>query len=393
MKLDIKKQLESNLIPFWKTLIDQQNGGFFGYMDNNLVIDKKANKTIIAHSRYLFTFSYWYRYSKDSSLLRYMKHAYDYLEKVFKDEKYGGYYWEVDYLGKKVIKSKHVYGQAFVIYGLSEYALAIKDENIANKAYQLFELIEEKAHLDYFYYNEQFDQKWQLELNKYLSVDEKIYPFTTNTILHILEAYSNLYKVKPTQKLRRRLLDLIDGFKNILYNKKEKSFYMALDYEFKPTHNGLSYGHDIETCWLLDRAVEVLKIKDETLDKIIDEVALNVLKYGVTENGIIAGKNDSGYDKERVWWAQVEAMIGFMNQYQKTKDIRFFQAIKDIYQFSKKYLIDQRKNSEWFWGVDENLIVLNKPIVEGWKTPYHIGRAYVELLERGVESVDSSDVL
>lgn len=383
--LDLEKHLKEIIIPFWTSQMDIEHGGFYGLVDNNLVVHKEANKSIIAHSRHLYSFSLLYRYFKDETLLKCATHAYEFLEKAFKDHEHGGYFWQVDYKGKLISDTKHVYAQSFVIYGLSEYAQATQDEDVASEAYKLFELVESKTAMKPLMYTEQNSRTWKEEKNALLSCDPEKYPYTTNTMLHLLESYTNLYLVKPTEKLQHTIKGFIKGFKETVYNQKDSSFYMFFDKDFNPTFDGKSYGHDIETCWLIDRSKEVLNIEDSSMDTIIEDVVESVYMNGLTDKGLINEKINGITYYDRIWWAQVEAMVGFMNQYQKSGIEKYREAVDQIYQFCMDYLVDKRDNSEWFWGYDQNFELLNRGISESWKEPYHSVRAVIELLRRGLK--------
>ena len=89
-------------------------------------------------------------------------------------------------------------------------------------------------------------------------------------------------------------------------------------------------------------------------------------------------------DTDRVWWVQAEAVVGFLNGFQKDKSrTEYLEAAKDIWQFIKNHLIDKRKGLEWYWLLDEKgRPYENKPIVEPWKCPYHNGRMCMEVIRR-----------
>lgn len=44
MYSEIKQHLMNDIIPFWKSLRDDKNGGYTGYLGYDLVPDKKAVK-------------------------------------------------------------------------------------------------------------------------------------------------------------------------------------------------------------------------------------------------------------------------------------------------------------------------------------------------------------
>ena len=86
--------------------------------------------------------------------------------------------------------------------------------------------------------------------------------------------------------------------------------------------------------------------------------------------------------KEKHWWPQAEAMVGFYNAYQLTNDKKYLEQSINSWQFTKKYLIDS-KNGEWFWGVkDDHTIMQHEDKAGLWKCPYHNSRACLEILKR-----------
>ena len=380
----ILDHLKNKIIPFWINLTDHKNGGFYGFMNNDLMLNKQSDKSLISHSRHLYSFSLWYEYFKTEELEDAANHAYKYLENEFVDKYFSGYYWNLSYDGKPIDKTKNIYGHAFVIYGLSEYGRVFNNNEAINKAFELFLLIEKQAY-DQGYYKEQFNEKWIKENGTLVAPEEDNYPYTTNTLLHIFEAYTNLYKVKKDELLKDRLLEIVNTFKEKLYDEKNNSFFLYFNDKKEVVKQSGSYGHDIETCWLLDETIKVLKIEDKKLDEIILKVAEAVYKNAFTNEGLII--EVSGIDvNNKIWWVQAEAMVGFYNHYQKTKDPIYLEAVKSIYKFTAEVIVDKRNGSEWFWGVDENNNPLkNRGIVEGWKSSYHNGRAFIELLKRGLK--------
>ena len=55
-KAEIRAHLERKILPFWMGMKDEIYGGFYGYMDHNLITDRTADKGCILHSRILWTF-------------------------------------------------------------------------------------------------------------------------------------------------------------------------------------------------------------------------------------------------------------------------------------------------------------------------------------------------
>ena len=69
--MDLKNECKDihtkKIIPFWNKLRDDENGGFYGFMDNDLNVDKKADKGVILNSRILWFYSSAYRAQQTAS--------------------------------------------------------------------------------------------------------------------------------------------------------------------------------------------------------------------------------------------------------------------------------------------------------------------------------------
>ncbi|AGB19553.1 AGE family epimerase/isomerase [Thermoanaerobacterium thermosaccharolyticum] len=380
---EMYKELKDRIFPFWSKLKDEKNGGFYGYVDYDLNIDNKALKGSILNSRILWFFSAFYCLDKDEKALELAHHAYKFLRDNILDKENKGLYWMVDYIGEPADTRKHTYSQAFGIYGLAQYYKATGNEEALNIAIDLFNIIERNCR-DENGYLEEFDRNWNLKENYELSEHGVISSRTMNTHLHILEAYTLLYDVWKNSNLKKSIIYLLNLFKDKIYSEDGKYLKVFFDDNWDTTIDIKSYGHDIEASWLLDRAVDVLGdegIKDTT-KKYTMEIAENILNNIYSPDGIANETVEGKTDLSRVWWVQAESVVGFFNAYQKTNDVRFIEASKNIWEYIKRYVIDKRDGGEWYWKVDENGKPFEMPIVEPWKCPYHNSRMCIEIIER-----------
>ncbi len=117
------------------------------------------------------------------------------------------------------------------------------------------------------------------------------------------------------------------------------------------------------------------------------KIAENIYKNAYSPLGVINETVEGITDAGRVWWVQAEAIVGFYNAYEKSGDSKYLRASQDMFKFIKKFLVDKKDNSEWYWKLDENNIPINNlPIVEPWKCPYHNGRMCIEIIRRMAKS-------
>lgn len=382
---EIKEHLISDIIPFWENLKDETYGGFYGYMDYDLKVDRKAVKGCILNSRITWFFANAYTLLGETELLTYARHGYEFLKNYCMDKEKGGVFWSVTYDGKPEDTTKHTYNQAFSIYALSSYYEASGDEEALALAKQLMEIIEERCTNENGYM-EAFDREFKPVENDKLSENGVIAEKTMNTLLHVFEAYTELYRVSKDARAKERLEWMMDLMAERIYNPALHRQEVFFDNDYHSLIDLHSYGHDIETAWLIDRGVEVLE--EESYEKKMTPITRNLTEriYEVAFDGhSLANECENGVvNQHRIWWVQAETVVGFLNGYQKDKSRReYLEAAKSQWQFIKDHVIDKRKGSEWFWEVNpDGTPIPDRPIVEPWKCPYHNGRMCFEVLKR-----------
>ncbi len=384
---EIETHLKEKLIPFWEGLKDKENGGYYGYMGYDLAIDTHYEKGCILNSRILWFFSNAYMLLGEDHLKDAAEHAYKFLKDCCIDKENGGVYWSVTYNGKISDDTKHTYNQAFAIYALSSYYDAIKDEEALKIAEELFNLIEEKC-TDEYGYLEAFSRTFEPADNDKLSENGVMADKTMNTLLHVFEAYTEYYRVSHNEKAAARLRFMLDIFKNNVYNEKLGRQEVFFDQKYTPLIDLYSYGHDIETAWLLDRGLEVLGDSGyiEMFAPVTHALAVNIYNRAFVNGSVLNEAENGVNDTTRIWWVQAESIVGFINEGMKIpgtdESSKYFKAAEALWEYIKEFIIDKREGSEWFWSVNADGEPCQKPIVEPWKCPYHNGRMCIETVRR-----------
>ena len=382
---EIEEELTQKLIPFWENLRDEEYGGFYGYMGYDLKVQKDYEKGCILNSRILWFFANAYMTLGEEKLKEDADHAYAFLKEKCLDREYGGMFWSVTYDGKPSDTTKHTYNQAFAIYALSSYYDATGNKEALEIARGLQKVIEDRC-TDEYGYLEAFNRKFEPEENDKLSENGIIAEKTMNTLLHVFEAYTELYRLSGDEKVRRRLLWIMDVFAEKVYNPKLHRQEVFFDKHYNTILNLHSYGHDIETAWLIDRGCKVLDDPELTQKMYAITRDLTAQIYKVAFDGhSLANECDRGVvNVHRVWWVQAETVIGFLNGYEKEPEkTEYLEAAEKEWAFIRDHVIDKRPGSEWFWEVDpEGNPYPDRPIVEPWKCPYHNGRMCMEVLQR-----------
>lgn len=387
LKVEVHDELTSNILHFWESKMLDVNGGFYGRMTGQNELLKDSARGGILNARILWTFSSAARVLKSSHYMDIARHAKEYIFKHFFDDEMGGTYWMLDGDGKPVDTKKQIYSQAFFIYALVEYYRISNDEMSLEKAKELFYLIEKHSFDNnrngYF---EAYSRDWQLLDDLRLSEKDANEKKTMNTHLHVLEAYTNLYRVWKDDLLGKQLKNLIELFLDKIINNETHHLDLFFDENWKCKSAQYSYGHDIEASWLLDEAAVVLGDKQTLLKvrAVIVKIA-DAAAEGLRQNGAImnefnceTGHLDSGSD----WWPQAEAMVGYYNAYECTGNSSYLENVYKNWTFINEQIID-KTNGEWTWSVSADGVRNTTDDKAGfWKCPYHNGRMCLELIER-----------
>ena len=391
MKTEMQDVLQKNILRFWlDKMVDQEHGGFYGRIDGHEHLHADAEKGAILNARILWAFSAAYRVLGDKTYLEAASRAKHYIIDHFIDPEYGGVYWSVDCNGKPLDTKKQFYAIGFAIYGMSEYARATGDAEALKVAIDLYRCIEEHA-LDHEYngYIEAMTRDWQPIADMRLSELDANYPKSQNTHLHIIEPYTNLYRVWKSDELKASLHNLIDIFTDRILNPETHHLDLFFDMDWKRGAGALeSYGHDIECSWLIHEAALVLG-DAEVLKKVepIVEMVAKASEKGLNADGSMVHEAnlDTGYvDSDLHWWVQAEAVVGFFNIYQYFGDESALQKAQHCWTYIKENLIDN-ENGEWHWSRrKDGTLNLDDDKAGFWKCPYHNSRMCLEIIERTV---------
>jgi len=387
---ELKSELSIELVrilDYWKNnTVDLKLGGFFGSINQLGIIDVNAPKGLVLNARILYAFSAGYQKTKQAQYLQMAQRAFHYLCTYFYDKTFGGMYWSVDTLGRPLENKKQVYGIAFCIYALAEYHAAMESIEALVLAKELFELLEtksfDKINGGYF---EAFTQGWEFLATPKLSQKDQDSPKTMNTHLHVLEAYSNLYKIWPNKKVKDSIKGLLQIFnKHFISNSGHLHLFFSEDWVLES--DNISYGHDIEASWLVWEAAMLVEepMQLEMTKQSILDIAKAAIK-GLSEDGSLLNESNwkqTSWNKERHWWQQAEAMVGWMNAWQLTKEPDNLKRVFNCWTFIKAHILDFDKG-EWHWGIfDDYTKMIREDKAGFWKCPYHNSRMCIEMMNR-----------
>ena len=391
-KSDFRQQLEEeltgNILPFWMTyVVDKTNGGFYGAVTNDLQVHNKVPRSAILCARILWTYASAYRQLGEEQYLSMARWAYDYLTRVFWDQAYGGLYWEVDYKGNPISNDKNHCAHAFGIYALSEYYRATQEPQSLVLAQTLFHLLEKHAYEPVYQgYIEGSSRKWGVLVDIRLCDREFNCRKSMSTMLHILEAYTNLLRVWDDSRLKAQHRSLLNTFQQHIIDHQTGHFKLFFDDQWHSLSEGLSFGHEIEGSWLLWEAAEVqgdMALLAQIRESVIS-IAAAVYREGFDDDGSLFDKSspEGLVDTRKEWWVQAEAVVGYYNAYQLSGQVHFAQAAYRCWTYIQTKMVDH-EHKEWFKQVHrDGSPDTTRYKVGPWDCPYHNSRLCFEMLAR-----------
>ncbi|MFB9110892.1 AGE family epimerase/isomerase [Flavobacterium gyeonganense] len=386
LKTELSAEL-SSILDYWaKNAIDNKNDGFVGQIDSNEKIIPDADKGCVLNARILWSFSASYQVTQNKEHKKIAERAFKCISNHFYDPEFGGLFWSINSDTTPKDTKNQIYGLAFAIYGLSEYYIISKDEKALTIAINLYLTIQK-----YSYdpvkkgYLEAFTRDWQPIEDLRLSSKDANEKKTMNTHLHIIEAYAKLFRVWKNPKLQSDIIELLQTIEEHFINTRTGHLHLFFDENWIEKPDVISYGHDIEASWLLLQCAEISE--DENLIANYKRHAIQIAEVtqeGLDSDGGLWYEFDPKRNKliaEKHWWVQAEALIGFYNAYQLTRDEKFLDIVLKNWEFIKNHILDQQ-NGEWFWGVYKDYSLIQKDKAGFWKCPYHNSRACLELIQR-----------
>lgn len=385
----VRSILDEQLVPFWTDpILFAREDGFVGRMDGQNRIDPKGDQGAVYYSRLLWTYSALARQEVVNRIYEDLAdRAYDYLQRFFFDDEFGGVFWLLDWEGGAIDVQKRTYAQGFYLYALCEYSLLKKEEWIADDCKQQFDLIQSKTRDEvHDGYLEVFTRDWTFVEDGRLSDKEPVSAKSMNTHLHVIEAFSAYSRLENSDGAIAALRSVLLLFLDKVVDPSSGHLLQTMDQDWNIISKPISFGHDIEASWLLMEAAEKVGEK-EIIDR-TKKVALRLVKLtlekGVdTDGGLFNERGEDGHlDDDKHWWPQVEAAVGLVNAWEMTGNEDYLRKALWVWDYFENSIIDQSKGSCFFRVTKEGVPYAKENKIGPWKGPYHSVRACLELIKR-----------
>ena len=383
---EMEEELREDILSFWPRFMDRENGGFYGEVDNDGRPDPRADKGLVMHARLLWTYSAAARLFGDPGFLTTADAAYRFIVESLYDREQKGFYFTCDCTGNPRAGFKIVYGQAFAMYALAEYARAGGPGGALELSMETFHLLQRAAHDDlHGGYAEAAAPDLSTSVSSALGEQDMDCAKSMNTNLHVLEALTALHAASGDAQVARALRELIEvHLAKIVMPSSHLGLYFNEDWS--RLDDVISYGHDIEASWLLTEAAD--QAGDEELRTRVRPcatgIAAAIARVLDANQGSLPNEMKGGrLDTDRIWWVQAEGIVGMVNAGELSGDPAYIRRAEKIWEFVKAFLID-RAHGEWFWGAR---FPGGAPLPHhykggAWKASYHNGRACMQIMGR-----------
>jgi cellobiose epimerase len=391
IKQKMEQALHSNITAFWyPNSIDKAHGGYtihFGPKGEPLA--SPGTKAIVTQARMVWFFARMARAGhRKNEMLAAADHGFRFLRDRMWDQRNGGFYWEVDATGTQKLKpKKHLYGQAFALYALSEFYLASGRGDVLSLANRQFDLLERKAHDNkYGGYRESFKEDWSPDSEPSYMGDPSLK--LMNTHLHLMEALTTYLRASKSALAYGRLRELMDIQSNSVVRKNLPACTDKYNIDWTPRldtpqYARVSYGHDLENVWLFMDAAEATGIPVQPFADLFRELWQYSLQHGYDKER--GGFFDSGPigkpadRKEKIWWVQSEVLVSALRMWKLTGDRKYWDVFEKTWQFVDRHQIDWQ-HGDWHATVLPDLSTRGDK-ANVWKAAYHNGRAMIECLQ------------
>ncbi|HEX9106507.1 MAG TPA: AGE family epimerase/isomerase, partial [Longimicrobiales bacterium] len=383
---------------------------FLSQFDSAFTPTGDQQKMIVTQSRHVWTNARAAAFFRDSSYLPAARWGVAFLRDHMWDRQKGGFYWLVARDGTPVPERdgrliKQAYGEAFGIYALATYYEVTRDTAALRLAQDAFRWLDAHAHdpvhAGYFNYMERDGTALR---DGYAGTPPK----DQNSSIHLLEALTQLYGVWPDTVVRHRLAEMLHLVRDVIREDPGTlrlfstadwtpiSYRDSSDAVRQKQHyfDHVSFGHDVETAYLMLEASEALGLAHDTATLRASKQMVDHALGGGWDR-LAGGFYDEGYYlKDRPgltvtlhtknWWAQAEGLntLLMMAQLYPADSMHYQQKFLRQWNYVNTYLIDHVHGGWYEGGLDMEPERRGGNKGHIWKATYHESRAMMNVIRR-----------
>lgn len=402
LRVRIDALLRDELTRLWYPRAVDPAGGFFQDFARDWTRLPESERSAVYQSRMTWTAAAFAEYAPEHrpAFEKYVRHGVAYLDTVVRDREQGGFHWSLGPDGAvdpRKGAEKHVYGTAFVLYSSSKAYEVTKDPRALAVARDAFAWLERHAHdpKDGGYFEaltregmpivERDDRAPLRRRTDRLGV---YYGFKTmNSHIHLLEAVAAFARVEPTGPVKTRLRELLGIVRDrVAVEPGALNMYLTRSWQAAPAHD--SFGHDVETAYLLVEAAEALGVpEDPATWRMARMLVDHALDWGWDdEHGGFYDKGEvfagQAFDRTKVWWTQAEGLNALLLLHRRfhAETDRFGKAFLKQWRFIEAHQLDP-VHGGWFGETGrEGTLLGDGRKASAWKANYHTSRALMNVV-------------
>lgn len=413
-RLQIANEMENTihqmLNAWYPQNMDTMYGGFLTEFSYDFKPTANQNKFIVTQARHTWSnCKAAMRYPDVAYYKTLAKKGYAFLHDVMWDKTYGGFYTMVDRKGNVIDSTKNAYGNAFGIYAIAAYCKLTNDPDAIYFAQQAFMWLEKYSHdaVHKGYYQHMQRDGTPIQRTADVPATVETGYKDQNSSIHLLEAFTELYAVWQSAIVRERLSEMFQLIRDTMIgNKGYLTLFFQPDWTpvsvrdssdtYIMAHHGLdhvSFGHNVETSYLLLEASHALSVPNDTTTlRIAKQMMDYALQYAWDNK--VGGFYDAGFyfkdkpgltiiNKEKNWWSQAEAMntLLLMSKLFPNDPMQYYDKFKQQWQYIKTNLIDHKYGDWYANGLDIDPQVKTALKGQIWKGNYHQFRSMMNCVD------------
>jgi mannobiose 2-epimerase len=207
-----------------------------------------------------------------------------------------------------------------------------------------------------------------------------------NSHIHLLEALTELSQIDQEPKVKERLLEVLRVVRDrIAVEPGALNLYLTEDWRAIPAHD--SFGHDVETAFLLVEAAAALGMRDDPRTwQVARDLVDHALEWGWDEaRGGFFDKGESfagaAFDRKKVWWTAAEGLNALLLMHRKFGDRseRYWNAFLKQWDFIEKHLLDSIHGGWYAETTSDGNLIGDGAKDSQWKANYHTSRAMMNV--------------
>jgi cellobiose epimerase len=396
----IAKEVEANLQhdvlgKWFPAAVDRQGGGFFEDFAADWSRRETPERSVVYQSRltWLSAQAALRDPAHAETYLALTRHGEAFLAEKQWDHEHGGFFWAVDVDGRPTKRfggEKHAYGIAFGIYASAGSYEATHDAAALELAKKAFRWLDEHAHDSrnggYFEaLTAAGEPIFAAALRPADAIGTRYGYKSMNTHIHLLEALAGLYAVWPDPALRSRLEEVFQIVRDKIY-VPPGCLHLYFNPDWRPVPEFDSFGHDIETAYLLTEAAAILgKPDDAAAWTAARHLVDHALEYGFdSEHGGFYNEGTTfGRDvtKQKIWWVEAEGLNALLLMHERfgRETPRYWEAFLKQWDFISHKQVDADHGGWYSTIAPDGAAPVNQPKSDRWTEGYHQGRALMNV--------------